>query len=85
MLIHINAILVREQKYRDQESQDIIAWISPLNFARKQIDFFSRRQEGTGNWFLDDPKFKRWLDERGETLWCPGLRKISLLKQKELI
>lgn len=80
-----NAILAREQKYRDQESQDIIAWISPLNFARKQIDFFGRRQEGTGQWFLEDSKFKRWLRESGETLWCPGLRKISLVRQKQFV
>ena len=65
------------QKCVDQQNQDIIAWISPLNFARKQVDFFSRRQAGTGQWFLEDSKFKTWQGGSGETLWCPGVRKIS--------
>ncbi|KAI9770937.1 MAG: hypothetical protein M1840_002641 [Geoglossum simile] len=58
---------------RDKESRDIIAWLSTLNFPTRQNDIFCRRQEGTGEWFLDTDAFKRWLDGNERTLWCPGL------------
>ena len=58
----------------DQESQDIITWLSPLNFYTKQNDFLQRRQDGTGEWLLEDNAFKEWLYGPKRTLWCPGLR-----------
>ena len=60
----------------DKESQDIVAWLSPLNFFTKQNDVFSRRQEGTGEWLLAADTFKKWLDGTERTLWCPGLRMV---------
>src|SRR5947209_20480981 len=62
--------------FADQRSQDIMTWISTLNFSTKQNEFFSRRQEGTGRWFLEADAFKKWLNGTERTLWCPGLRKI---------
>jgi Cdc6-like AAA superfamily ATPase len=32
-----------------------------------------RRQERTGQWFLDAPEFARWLCQPKETLFCPGI------------
>jgi hypothetical protein len=53
-----------------------MTWLSPLNFSTKQSDFFRRRQEGTGEWLLEDDVFKKWLDGTERILWCPGLRMI---------
>jgi len=36
----------------------LVAWISPTDFPAQQSDFIGRRQEGTGQWFLDAPEFK---------------------------
>jgi len=58
----------------DDESQAMISWLSPLNFASKQIDVISRRQEGTGEWLLEADEFKSWLSGDKGSLWCPGLR-----------
>jgi hypothetical protein len=68
--------LVKGQECRsiDQETQDILEWLSPLKFWSKQRDTFERRQEGTGKWLLHDPEFQKWLDGITEILWCPGDR-----------
>jgi hypothetical protein len=69
-----DAILDHEGQLRDQLAQDLMAWLSPLNFWVKQIDHLGRRQEGTGEWLLNAPEFKGWLEGRTNVLWCPGIR-----------
>ena len=48
-------------------------WLSPTDFPALQHDIITRREEGTGQWFLDSPKFKRWLQGSDKTLFCPGI------------
>jgi Cdc6-like AAA superfamily ATPase len=48
-------------------------WLSPTDFPAQQQDIIRRRQEGTGQWFLDSPKFKAWLQGSDKTLFCPGI------------
>jgi len=48
-------------------------WLSPTDFPAQQRDIITRRQEGTGQWFLDTPEFKRWLQGSDKTLFCPGI------------
>jgi hypothetical protein len=48
-------------------------WLSPTDFPAQQHDIVSRREEGTGQWFLDSPQFKRWLQGSDKTLFCPGI------------
>jgi hypothetical protein len=62
----------------DKECLDIIAWLSPLDFWKKQNDVFVKHQEGTGKWMLDSKEFNDWLLGSGMTLWCPGIRMIIL-------
>ncbi|KAI9777066.1 MAG: hypothetical protein M1839_009117 [Geoglossum umbratile] len=63
----------QESRHWDQESQNVMAWLSPLNFSAKQSDVFGRHQEGTGEWLLGADAFKNWLDGSERTLWCPGI------------
>lgn len=51
----------------------LMAWISPIDFSAQQSDIIGYRQEGTGQWFLDDPAFAKWLGQPKETLFCPGI------------
>ncbi|KAL9119256.1 MAG: hypothetical protein Q9187_004192 [Circinaria calcarea] len=44
------------------ERRRMLAWLSPLEFWTKQNMVFGRRQEGTCTWFLEDPKYKAWVD-----------------------
>ncbi|KAI9810381.1 MAG: hypothetical protein M1827_006267 [Pycnora praestabilis] len=62
----------QHQKHH-QESYDIIAWISLLNFMTKQIDVLDERQEGTGAWLFKSVVFQKWLLGSEKTLWCQGM------------
>ncbi|KFY65629.1 hypothetical protein V496_02442 [Pseudogymnoascus sp. VKM F-4515 (FW-2607)] len=62
-----------------QESQDseqyraTMDWLSSTNFPAQQSDIISKRQEGTGNWFLESPEFSKFLQGVKQTLFCPGI------------
>ncbi|KAJ7218731.1 ankyrin repeat-containing domain protein [Mycena rebaudengoi] len=55
------------------EREKIIDWLSPLNFFARHADIFGTRQEGTGRWLLEDPRFRTWLLSPGEIIWCSGI------------
>jgi hypothetical protein len=48
-------------------------WLSLTDFPAQQHDIITRREEGTGQWFLDSQEFKRWLQGSDKTLFCPGI------------
>ena len=56
-----------------QKHHSIIEWLSPTDFPTQQHDIITRRHEGTGQWFLESPEFKRWLQGSDKTLFCPGI------------
>ena len=62
----------------DRESQDMLDWLSSLDFRTSQIDTLRRRQEGTGQWLFEDPEFDHWVRGAERRLWCPGIR-MSLI------
>ncbi|KAJ2984763.1 hypothetical protein NUW58_g5891 [Xylaria curta] len=59
----------QEQK-RDQ--QEILDWLTLIDYSAQQSDFISRRQAGTGQWLLDSTEYQHWLATK-ETLFCPGI------------
>lgn len=64
----------RQTEKELQLRKKILKWISRTNFPALQDDIFRRRQDGTGLWFLDDPKFKTWLTTPKQTLFSPGMK-----------
>jgi hypothetical protein len=61
---------------QDQDAANhykLLEWISPTDYPAQQLDIIKRRQEGTGQWFLDAPEVARWLSEPKGTLFCPGI------------
>ena len=48
-------------------------WLSPIDFLAQQHDIIARKEKGTGQWFLDSPKFKRWVQGSDKTLFCSGI------------
>lgn len=61
---------------QDQDSAEhrrLVEWISPTDYPAQQSDIIKRRQEGTGQWFLDAPEVVRWLSNPKGTLFCPGI------------
>ena len=63
------------KQYLDEEQQKVLEWLSPLNFASKQVDTFERHQRGTGEWLFEEEVFKAWLAGHKNGLWCSGIRK----------
>ena len=60
-------------RQKDDEMRDITQWLSPLNFVTRHQDIFSKHQEGTGQWFLDEDKFVQWKAGNSRLIWCPGI------------
>ena len=63
----------RDRQLRHEEHQAIVDWLTSIEYASQQSDFISRRQEGTGQWLLDSAEFHGWLNQKQQTLFCPGI------------
>ena len=59
------------QSQKDREA--ILQWLSPINFGIQQCDLSSRRQAGTGDWFLESSNFQEWIKNDGSTFVCQGM------------
>jgi hypothetical protein len=74
---HVSAIesaVNKVQQVQVTASQRILLeWISSSDYPAQQSDIIKRRQEGTGQWFLDAPEVARWLNDAKTTLFCPGI------------
>ncbi|KAJ7273921.1 ankyrin repeat-containing domain protein [Mycena rebaudengoi] len=63
-----------QKQFTDRAERDeIIGWLSPLNFFSRNQDIYHARQEGTGKWLLDHVRFQEWVSSTGGTLWCYGM------------
>ncbi|KAM0524671.1 hypothetical protein ACHAPE_000770 [Trichoderma viride] len=62
-----------DHNQHNQQRQAIFDWLTPVDYSPQHHDFISRRQEGTGQWFLRSPEFQTWLKNNGQTLFCPGI------------
>lgn len=60
-----------------KERKEIIEWISPLNFTRVQEETLKKREAGTAEWLLKSTQFTCWVETRGQTLHCEGIRKSA--------
>lgn len=59
-----------------QERQKILDWISKDDYKHHRdihSGLISLRQPGTRQWLFESPNWKSWLNERGATLYCPGM------------
>lgn len=56
-----------------QERNELLQWLSPLNFAPQQSDLSNRRQKETGSWLLGSHEFQEWVSKEGKTLVCQGM------------
>jgi hypothetical protein len=65
----------RRQETRDceQEHDNILNWLTPIDFATQQSDFINRREVGTGQWLLESAKFQAWIETDQQVLFCPGI------------
>ncbi|KAL7926757.1 hypothetical protein ACQKWADRAFT_318066 [Trichoderma austrokoningii] len=62
-----------EARCRDTDTHKIINWLSPLSFRARHVSILASVQPGTGAWLLKHEIFRRWIDSKARTLWCPGI------------
>ena len=54
---------------------DLLNWLSSLNFIEKQEDVFTKCHPGTGQWLVMTTEFQAWFaGNQSSTLWCAGIR-----------
>lgn len=53
--------------------RSLLDWLSSSDYPAQQSDIIKRRQNGTGQWFLDAPEVAQWLNNPKITLFCPGI------------
>ncbi|KAM7197581.1 hypothetical protein V8F33_005547 [Rhypophila sp. PSN 637] len=70
---HLHSFNTLQLNNASQARKTILAWISPVDFTSTHQDIIHRRQEGTGEWFLNSAEYQTWLRSPGETLFCPGI------------
>ncbi|KAJ3532443.1 hypothetical protein NM208_g8432 [Fusarium decemcellulare] len=58
---------------RTQEQNEMLDWLTPVDYGSQQSDYIERRQPGTGNWLLRSTEFRTWLENSNQTLFCPGI------------
>jgi hypothetical protein len=75
--MHVSNIQLGVDKIRERQEPrrcaELLKWLSPSNYPAQHSDIMKRRQEGTGQWFLDAPEVIKWLSHAKGTLFCPGI------------
>ncbi|KAE8141248.1 hypothetical protein BDV38DRAFT_279154 [Aspergillus pseudotamarii] len=66
-------VYLLQSSQEDQYRKTLRCWLSPIDYETIQNDTYRNYQEGTGKWFLDHPKFQRWVASPSQTLFCPGI------------
>jgi hypothetical protein len=64
-------MLLRYQENRLHD--DVLNWLTPIDYAPQHNALSSQRLVGSGQWFLDSDEFKKWVNNPGQTLFCPGI------------
>ncbi len=71
------ALESRQQESRglkERKKQEVLRWLSPLDFRPKQLDILSRRTPSTGEWLLVEENFKSWVEGSGPScFFCSGI------------
>jgi hypothetical protein len=61
-----------------QKHEEMLQWLSSVDYSLQQAAFLRQRQEGTGQWFLESRQFQEWYSPCFLRTWlilvfCPTL------------
>ena len=72
--IALESLERESQVSKEQQKQQVLQWLSTLNFRPKLLDTLRRRTPSTGKWLLAEENFKSWVDGSGSScLFCSGI------------
>jgi Cdc6-like AAA superfamily ATPase len=55
-----------------RKKKELLDKICSVDYLQQHRDAIVRHQDGTGKWFLQDPKYHDWTSSSRGTLVCPG-------------
>jgi hypothetical protein len=56
-----------------RQHEAVMHRLSPIDFAPQQHDIITRKEDGTGQWFLNSAEVGAWQQGTSKTLFCPGI------------
>ena len=68
-----------QEWHRTEMDQNILDWLTAVDYGGEQSNHISRRQEGTYSWLLNKNEFQTWSSSEssqtqgGQTIFCPGI------------
>ncbi|OBT39768.1 hypothetical protein VE00_10222 [Pseudogymnoascus sp. WSF 3629] len=62
-----------QESHDSEQYRVVMDWLSSTDFPAQQSDIISKRQEGTGKWFVESLEFANFLQGAKQTLFCPGI------------
>jgi hypothetical protein len=66
------------QWVNDQERRDLLEWVSDIQYGRHHDEIEERREPGTGDWLVQDERFREWMvSPSSSTLWLQGSRESA--------
>jgi hypothetical protein len=66
-------VSVTKSRLERKDHLQICDWLIEVDYGAQHSDYLRRRQQGTGEWLLNSAEYHTWLDEHGQTLFCPGI------------
>lgn len=57
----------------DKDRQEILDWLTPVDYGPRQSEYIKMRQPGSGKWLLESAEYRAWLKADQQTLFCPGI------------
>ena len=74
----IRGILELRSRSLNKEEQDVLNWLSSIDYSASQNRGKRTRKEETGGWFLESSDFKDWINSPGGLLWLNGVGALSM-------
>ncbi|TFK21235.1 hypothetical protein FA15DRAFT_645846, partial [Coprinopsis marcescibilis] len=72
-IVHNTIVQPDVSKNAEELLERIAEWLSDINYHAIQADNYAKRAEGTGEWALDDPEIRKWLEGVLGVLWGIGI------------
>lgn len=81
-IVEISEVVKKIDQHQERHSRnDILEWLTPVNYDAQHHEHLSKRSPESGNWFLKHQNFQQFLNGNEKTLLCqgnPGAGKTTL-------